>query len=53
MVEKRRRRGDLRLASAIAILKKTPPDAVWTHGQTNATGTIYSPFATTNFLERH
>ena len=53
VVEKRRLRGDLRPASAIAILQKPPPEAVWTHGQTHATATIYSPFAATNFLERN
>ena len=53
VVDKRRLRGDLRPASAIAILQKTPPEAVWTHGQTHATAKIYSPFAATNFLERN
>ena len=53
VVEKRRLRGDLRPASAIAILQKTPPDAVWTHGQSHAAATIHRPSATTNFLERN
>ena len=52
-MEKRRLRSDLRPSSAIAILQKPPLDAVWTHGQTNATATIHNPFATTNFLERN
>jgi hypothetical protein len=53
VVEKRRMRSDLRPASPIAILKKTPPDAVWTYGQTHAAGTIHRPLAETNFSERH
>jgi hypothetical protein len=53
VVEKRRMRSDLRPASPIAILKKTPPDAVWTYGQTHAAGTIHRPLADTNFSERH
>jgi hypothetical protein len=53
VLEKRRLCGDLSPASALAILQKTPPDAVGIHDQTQATATIYSPLAVTNFLERH
>ena len=49
VVEKRRRCGALSPESALAILQKTPPDAVWTHDQTQGITTIYSPFAGTNF----
>jgi hypothetical protein len=52
VVEKRRLCGDLSPESALAILQKTPPAMVLTHDQTQATATIYSPFAGTNFLER-
>jgi hypothetical protein len=53
VVEKSRRWGDLSPELALAILQKTPPDMVLTYGQTPNTATIYSPFAGTNFLERH
>jgi hypothetical protein len=53
VVEKRRLCGDLSPESALAILQKTPPAMVLTYGQTPDTATIYSPFAGTNFLERH
>ena len=53
VVAKHRLRSDLRPASAIAILQKTPPDAVWTHGLTHASATIHRPLANTNFSERH
>ena len=53
VLEKRRRSGALSPASALAILQKTPPDAVGIHDQTHAIATIYSPFAGTNFLEFH
>ena len=52
VVEKRRLCGDLSPESALAILQKTPPAMVLTHDQTQATASIYSPFAGTNFLER-
>jgi hypothetical protein len=54
LVDKRRLCGDLSPESALAILQKTPPDAIWTYGLTdNSRATIYTPFAGTNFLERH
>jgi hypothetical protein len=54
VVEKRRLCGDLSPESALAILQKTPPDAIWTYGLTeNSRATIYNPFAGTNCLERH
>jgi hypothetical protein len=53
LVDKRRLCGDLSPESALAILQKTPPAMVLTHDQTHATASIYSPFAGTNFLERH
>lgn len=54
VVEKRRLCGDLSPESALTILEKTPPDAIWTYGLTdNSRATIYTPFAGTNFLERH
>jgi len=53
VVEKRRLCGDLSPASALAILQNDPPNMVLTHDQTHANPTIYSPFAGTNFLERH
>ena len=53
VLEKCRRSGALSPASALAILQKTPPDAVGIHDQTHAIATIYSPFAGTKFLERH
>ena len=49
VVEKRRRCGALSPESALAILQKTPPDALWTHDPTQGITTIYSPFAGTNF----
>jgi hypothetical protein len=52
VVEKRRLCGDLSPESALAILQKTPPAMVLTYDQTQATASIYSPFAGTNFLER-
>ena len=36
VVRKRRLCGDLSPESALAILQKTPPDAVWTHDQAHA-----------------
>jgi hypothetical protein len=54
VVEKRRLCGDLSPASALEILQKNPPDAIWTYAVTDASlASIYSPFAGTNFLERH
>jgi hypothetical protein len=53
VVEKRRLCGDLSPASALAILQKTPPAMVVTHDQPQATASIYSPFAGTNFLDLH
>ena len=53
LVDKRRLCGDLSPESALAILQKTPPAMVLTHDQTHATASIYTPFAGTNFLERH
>jgi hypothetical protein len=54
VVGKRQMCGDLSPESALAILQKTPPDAIWTYGLTdNSCATIYTPFAGTNFLERH
>jgi hypothetical protein len=54
VVEKRRLCGDLSPESALAILEKTPPDAIWTYDLTdNSHATVYTPFAGTNFLERH
>ena len=53
VVEKSRHRRDPSPESALAILQKPPPDAVWAPEQTQATATIYSPFAGTNFLEPH
>jgi|GEM_PF-1931300 len=54
VVEKRRLCGDLGPESALAILEKTPPDMIWTYDLTdNSRATIYTPFAGTNFLERH
>ena len=53
VLEKRRLCGELSPASALAILQKTPPTMVLTHDQTQATATIYSLLAVTNFLERH
>ena len=53
VVEKRRLCGDLSPASALVILQKDPPAMILTHDQTQATASIYSPFAGTNFLEIH
>jgi hypothetical protein len=54
VVGKRQMCGDLSPESALAILQKTPPDAIWTYDLTdNSRATIYTPFAGTNFLERH
>lgn len=53
VVEKRRRCGALSPESALAILQKTPPDALWTHEQTHAITSIFGPFDSTKFLERH
>ena len=53
VVGKRRLCGDLSPESALAILQKTPPDAVWTHDQTHAITSIFGPFDGTKFLERH
>ena len=54
LVDKRRLCGDLSPESALAILEKTPPDAIWTYDLTdNSHATVYTPFAGTNFLERH
>ena len=53
VVRKRRLCGDLSPESALAILQKTPTDAVWTHDQTHAITSIYGPYDGTNFLEGH
>jgi hypothetical protein len=53
VVEKRRLCGDLSPESALAILQATPPAMVLTHDQTQATASISTPFAGTNFLELH
>ena len=53
VVEKRRRCGALSPESALAILQKTPPDALWTHDPPQGITTIYSPFAGTKYLELH
>jgi hypothetical protein len=53
VLEKRRLCGDLSPASALAILQKTPPDAVGIHDQTHAIATIHRPLTGPNFLERH
>jgi hypothetical protein len=53
VVEKRRVCSDLSPASAIAILQKTPADAVWTQSLTDTEASIYRPFASTNYWERH
>ena len=53
VVGKRRLCGDLSPESALAILQKTPPAMVLTHDQTQATASISTPFACTNFLELH
>ena len=53
VVGKRRLCGELSPESALAILQKTPPDAVWTHDQTHAIASIFGPSAGTNFLEPH
>ena len=53
VLEKRCLCGELSPASALAILQKTPPDAVGIHDQTHAITSINSPLAITNFLERN
>jgi len=53
VVEKRPLCGDLSPELALAILQKTPPDALWTHDPPQGITTIYSPFAGTKFLELH
>ena len=53
VVGKRQMCGDLSPESALAILQKTPPDAVWTQDQTHAITSIFGPSDGTNFLERH
>jgi hypothetical protein len=53
VVEKRRLCGNRSPESALAILQKSPPAAVWTHDQTHATASTNSPFADANFLDRH
>lgn len=51
VVEKRRLCGDLSPESALAILQRTPPDAIWTQDLTQITAaSIYTPFVGTNFL---
>jgi hypothetical protein len=52
VVGKRHLCGELSPESALAILQKTPPDAVWPHDQTHAITSIFEPSAGTNFLER-
>ena len=39
--------------SALAILQKSPPAAVWTHDQPHAITSNCGPFDSTNFLKRH
>jgi hypothetical protein len=39
--------------SALAILQKSLPAAVWTHDQTYAITSIFGPADSTNFLKRH
>ena len=53
VVRKRRLCGDLSPESALAILQKTPTDALWTHDQTHAITSIFGPYDGTNFLEGH
>jgi hypothetical protein len=53
VVGRRRLCGDLSPESALAILQKPPPDAVWTHDQTHVITSIFGPSDGTNFLERH
>ena len=53
VVRKRRLCGDLSPESALAILQKTPTDAVWTHDQTHAITSIFGPFDCIKFMERH
>ena len=53
VVGRRRLCGDLGPESALAILQKTPPDAVWLPDHTHAIASICGPSAGTNFLERH
>ncbi len=51
VVGKRRLCGELSPESALAILQKTPPDAVWPHDQTHAIALIGGPSAGMNFLK--
>jgi len=53
VVGKRRLCGDLSPESALPILQKTPPDAVWLPDHTHAITSIFGTFDGTNFLERH
>ncbi len=53
VVEKRPLCGDLSPELALAILQKTPHDALWTHDPPQGITTIYSPFTGTKFLELH
>jgi hypothetical protein len=53
VVGRRRLCGDLSPESALAILQKPPPDAVWTQDQTHTITSIFGPSDGTNFLERH
>jgi hypothetical protein len=53
VVGKRRLCGELSPESALAILQRTLPDAVWPHDQTLATTLIFGPSAGTNLLESH
>ena len=50
---KRRLCGNRSPESALAIVQKSPPAAVWTHDQTHATTSNCGPFDSTNFMERH
>jgi hypothetical protein len=53
VAEKRRVCGHLSPASAIAILQKTPADAVWTQSLTDTEASIYRPFASATDWARH
>jgi hypothetical protein len=50
---KRRLCGNRSPESALAILQKPPPAAVWTHDQPHAITSIFGPADSTNFLKRH
>lgn len=50
---KRRLCGNRSPESALAILQKSPPAAVWTHDQPHAITSNCGPADSTNFLERH